>query len=83
MAAQSTSGSAITGNPTKAGTFNFTVKATDGGLTSTLAYQITVTVQGPPDQLLCDPADNGGFLISGTQISGRCGWPGVKSPGSQ
>jgi len=68
MAAQSTSGSAITGNPTKAGTFNFTVKATDGGLTSTLAYQITVTVQGPPDQLLCDPADNGGFLISGTCV---------------
>ena len=48
MAAQSAgSGAAITGNPTKAGTFNFTVKATDGGLTSTMAYQITVTVQGP------------------------------------
>jgi hypothetical protein len=69
MAAQSAgSGAAITGNPTKAGTFNFTVKATDGGLTSTMAYQITVTVQGPPDQLLCDPADNGGFLISGTCV---------------
>ena len=59
------SGTAITGNPTKAGTFNFTIKATDGGLTSTLAYEITITVAGPPDQLLCDPADNGGFLISG------------------
>jgi len=59
------SGAVVTGNPTKAGTFNFTVKATDGGLTATLAYQITVTVQGLPDQLLCDPADNGGFLISG------------------
>ena len=47
------------------GTFNFTIKATDGGLTSTLAYEITITVAGPPDQLLCDPADNGGFLISG------------------
>ena len=58
----------ITGNPTKAGTFSFTVKATDGGLTSTLAYRITVTVSGPPDQLLCDPADNGGFLISGTCV---------------
>ena len=22
-------------------------------------------MQGPPDQLLCDPADNGGFLVSG------------------
>ena len=56
MPAQSGSGTVISGNPTKAGTFNFTVKATDGNLTSTLAYQITVTVQGPPDQLLCDPA---------------------------
>ena len=55
----------VTGNPTHAGTFNFTIKATDGGLTSTLAYEITITVQGPPDQLLCDPADNGGFLVSG------------------
>ena len=27
----------------------------------TLAYQITVTVQGPPNQLVCDPADNGGL----------------------
>jgi hypothetical protein len=59
------SGTAITGTPTHAGTFNFTIKATDGGLTSTLAYEITVTVQGPPDQLLCDSADNGGFLVSG------------------
>jgi hypothetical protein len=25
-------------------------------------------VQGPPDQLLCDPADNGGFLISGSCV---------------
>jgi hypothetical protein len=65
MAAPSGSGTVITGNPTQAGTFNFTIKATDGGLTSTLAYQITVTVQGPPDQLLCTPAANGGFLISG------------------
>ena len=65
LAPSSGSGTAITGNPTKAGTFNFTIKATDGGLTSTLAYEITITVQGPPDQLLCDPADNGGFLISG------------------
>jgi large repetitive protein len=67
MPAQGGSGTVITGNPTKAGTFNFTVKATDGGLTSTLAYQITVTVQGPPDQLLCNAA-NGSFLISGVCV---------------
>jgi len=68
MAAQSTGpGAAITGNPTKAGTFNFTVKATDGGLTATMAYQITVTVQGPPDQLLCSAA-NGSFLIGGVCV---------------
>jgi large repetitive protein len=68
MSSGSGSGAVITGNPAKAGTFNFTVKATDGGLTATLAYQITVTVQGPPDQLLCDPADNGGFLIGGVCV---------------
>ncbi len=67
MPAGSGSGIVITGNPAKAGTFNFTVKATDGGLTSTLAYQITVTVQGPPDQLLCNAA-NGSFLISGACV---------------
>ena len=68
LSPSSGSGAAITGNPTKAGTFSFTIKATDGGLTSTLAYEITITVQGPPDQLLCDPADNGGFLISGVCV---------------
>ena len=68
MSAPSGSGTVISGSPTKAGTFNFTIKATDGGLTSTLAYQITVTVQGPPDRLLCDSADNGGFLISGVCV---------------
>jgi large repetitive protein len=68
MSAQSSgAGAAITGEPTQAGTFNFTVKATDGGLTSTLAYQITVTVQGPPDQLLCTSA-NGSLLISGVCV---------------
>ena len=66
MPAQSGSGTVISGNPTKAGTFNFTIKATDGNLTSTLAYQITVTVQGPPDQLLCDSA--GDFLIGGVCV---------------
>src|ERR1019366_6151640 len=67
MPAQSGSGTVITGNPTQAGTFNFTVKATDGSLTSTLAYQITVTVQGLPDQLLCNAA-TGGFLIDGVCV---------------
>ena len=67
MPAGSGSSTVITGNPTKAGTFNFTIKATDGGLTSTLAYQITVTVQGPPDQLLCTAA-NGSFLINGVCV---------------
>jgi hypothetical protein len=64
MPAQSGSGTVITGNPTKTGTYSFTVKATDGSLTATLAYQITVTVQGPPDQLLCTAA-NGSYLVSG------------------
>jgi large repetitive protein len=61
------SGVVITGNPTQAGTFNFTVKATDGGLTSTLAYQITITVQGLPDQLLCAAA-TGSYLLDGTCV---------------
>lgn len=68
MTAQSATSTAITGNPTQTGIFNVTVKATDGGLTSTLVYQITITVQGPPDQLVCDPADNGGFLESGVCV---------------
>jgi large repetitive protein len=67
MPVGSGSGTVISGNPTKTGTFNFTVKATDGNLTSTLAYQITVTVQGPPDQLLCNAA-NGSFLVSGACV---------------
>jgi large repetitive protein len=62
------SGGAITGSPTKAGTFNFTIKATDGGLTSTLAYEITITVAGPPDQLLCDPSD--GSTLSQGMVGG-------------
>jgi hypothetical protein len=33
-----------------------------------MAYQITVTVQGPPDQLACTPAANGGFLESGVCV---------------
>ena len=68
LGAQTTgSGTAMTGEPTKAGTYDFTIKATDGGLTSTLAYQITVTVQGPPDQLLCTAAP-GSFLIDGACV---------------
>ena len=65
MSAPSGTATAITGNPAQAGTFTFTIKATDGGLTSTLAYQITITVQGPPDQLACSPTVNGGFLENG------------------
>jgi large repetitive protein len=68
LGASSGTSAVISGNPTQAGTFNFTIKATDGGLTSTLAYQITVTVAGPPDQLVCTPAANGGFLISGVCV---------------
>ena len=70
LALGSSSGSAavISGNPTRAGTFNFTIKATDANLTSTLAYQITVTVAGPPDQLVCTPAANGGFLENGVCV---------------
>lgn len=64
---QSGGSTVIIGNPTKTGTFGFTVKATDGGLTSTLAYQITVTVQGPPDQLQCAAA-NGSFLVNGACV---------------
>src|SRR3984957_6142226 len=67
LPAQSTSGEVITGNPTKTGTFSFTVKATDGSRTSTMAYEITVTAQGPPDQLQCNTA-NGSFLISGACV---------------
>ena len=66
MPAQSGPGTVISGNPTQTGTFNFTVKATDGSLTSTLAYQITITIQGPPDQLLCNSA--GDFLESGVCV---------------
>jgi hypothetical protein len=69
MKAQSGPGTVITGNPTQTGTFNFTVKVTSPQrLPGTLAYQITVTVQGPPDHLVCDPAVNGGFLISGVCV---------------
>jgi hypothetical protein len=68
MSASSGTSTAITGNPTQAGTFNFTIKATDGGLTSTQAYQITVTVKGLPDQLVCNPAANGGFLENGVCV---------------
>jgi hypothetical protein len=75
LAPSSGSGTVISGNPAKAGVSTFTIKATDGGLTSTLSYEITITVQGPPDQLLCSPAGNGGFLESGsascpTQVQG-------------
>jgi hypothetical protein len=66
MPAQGGSGTVISGSPAQAGTFGFTVKATDGNLTATLAYQITITTQGPPDQLLCNSA--GDFLESGVCV---------------
>ena len=67
--APSTSGGAtLTGNPTQTGTSDFTIKATGGGLTATMNYQITITTQGPPDQLVCDPAVNGGFLENGVCV---------------
>lgn len=60
----------ITGNPTRTGTFNFTIKgrAPSGPVVTpaTRAYQITITTQGPPDKLLCDAA--GDFLIGGTCV---------------
>ena len=66
MPAQGAPGTVITGNPAQTGTFGFTVRATDGSLHATLTYQITITVQGPPDQLLCDSA--GDFLIGGVCV---------------
>jgi large repetitive protein len=71
LPAQPGSGSdVITGNPTKAGVYNFTIKAATGpsGKTVTLAYEITITVQGAPDQLLCQLGDNGGILESGVCV---------------
>jgi hypothetical protein len=68
MSTQSATSVVITGNPTQAGTFNFTIKANVGSHVSTLTYQITVTVQGPPDQLVCSPSANGGFLENGVCI---------------
>jgi large repetitive protein len=68
MSASSGTSTVITGNPAQPGTFNFTIKAALGGLTSTMAYQITITTQGPPDQLVCDPASNGGFLENGVCV---------------
>ena len=65
MSTQSATSAIITGNPAKTGTFNFTIKAAVGSNTSTMTYQITVTVQGPPDQLVCSQSVNGGFLENG------------------
>ena len=67
MPAQGASGTVISGNPTQAGTSTFTIKATDGNLTSTQSYQLTITVQGPPDELLCTAA-TGSFLINGVCV---------------
>jgi hypothetical protein len=66
MPAQSGSGTIITGNPAKAGVFNFTIKASINNATQ--AYEITITTQGPPDQLLCALGSNGGVLESGVCV---------------
>src|SRR5215469_133629 len=68
MSTQSATSAVITGNPAHTGTFNFTIKANVGSHVSTLTYQITVTVQGPPDQLVCSPSVNGGFLENGVCV---------------
>ena len=68
MSTQSATSTVIAGNPTKTGAFNFTIKAAVGSNTSTMTYQITVTVQGPPDQLVCSPTANGGFLENGVCV---------------
>jgi len=72
LPAQSGSGTdTITGNPTQAGVYDFTIKAAAAAGSSetvSLAYEITITVQGPPDQLLCALGDNGGVLESGTCV---------------
>ena len=61
------SGTIVTGTPTQAGTFVFTVQATSPqGATATLAYSITITAQ-PPDRLVCD-AGNGGTLVNGVCV---------------
>jgi len=67
MSTQSATSVIITGNPTKTGTFNFTIKAAIGSNTSTMTYQITVTVQGPPDQLMCN-ATQGSYLVNGVCV---------------
>jgi len=67
MSTQSATSVVISGNTTKTGTYNFTIKAAIGSNISTLTYQITVTVQGPPDQLLCSAA-NGSFLSNGVCV---------------
>jgi hypothetical protein len=58
----------IVGNPTQTGTFDFTIQGRGSPVVTpaTRPYQITITTQGPPDNLLCNAA--GDFLISGTCV---------------
>jgi hypothetical protein len=59
----------ITGTPARAGVYHFTINATDvAGKTVSLAYEITITTAGAPDQLVCAAGSNGGFLESGTCV---------------
>jgi hypothetical protein len=69
LAAGPSQNTIISGNPSQTGTFNFTVRVRAAfGPTATRAYQITVTVQGPPDSLLCDPGIPSAFLINGACV---------------
>ena len=68
MPAKSGSGTVIAAMPPSPERSTSRVKRPSTGAPPPSAYQITITVQGPPDQFVCDPADNGGFLISGTCV---------------
>jgi len=77
MPAQSGSSTVISGNPTQTGTFNFTVKATDGNLTATLAGHLVTSHRAggtlsviagalPPGLSLAASFGAAGDVVSGT-----------------